>query len=124
MRVCALVASTHVVPGRTSALSGCNGPEARRRRTVTSSAEVPGLKTSSSDRPPDSSWPWGTVHCAWGLGAPGTTERPLGEPDRSWTSDATMRPVRACTTVETVDAFCTSLATFTTWSPPGGNTIP
>ena len=124
MRVWRLVDSAQVVPGWTSARSGCNGPEARRRRTVTSSAEVPGLKTSSSDRPPDNSWAWGTVHCASAHGAPGTTERPPGVAARTWTSDATMRPVRACTTVETVEAFCTSLATFTTWSPSGGKTIP
>ncbi len=124
MRVCALVTSTHVVPGRTIAPSGCKGPEASLKRTVTASTVGPGLKTSSAEEPPESSWAWGIIQWAWARGTPGRTDSPPGEPARTRTSDATTRPVRAWTTVETVEVSCTSLATFSTCRLPGGNTIP
>lgn len=112
------------MPGATLSLSGASGPEARRRCTVTDSGAVPGLKTSISEEPPVTSWPWGNVHCDWGCAAPVTRASPADDPENPCTSDATTRPVLVATTVLTVDTFCTSDATFSTWTWPDWSTIP
>ena len=102
MRVWALVASAQVVPGRILSVSGDRGPEGNRKSTVTVSVARPGLKMSTSEEPPGTSWAWGIVQCGWGEGAPGTSDSPPEVPPgptSSCTSDATTRPVRVATTV-------------------------
>src|SRR6516162_7380576 len=122
MRVCLLVATTHVEPGATLALNGANGPEASRRWTRTASGVLPGLNTSISEFPPEFSSPCGMAQWTDGSATPGTTESPEEEPENTCSSDATKRPVLAVITVLTVDVFCTSLATFSTTTWPGGST--
>ena len=59
-----------------------------------------------------------------GYAAPGTRASPAEEPEKPCTSVATTRPVLVATTVLTVDAFCTSDATFSTCTWPDWSTIP
>src|SRR6516164_691806 len=124
MRVCLSVATTHVAPGATSEPNGAKGPEASRRWTRTATDVLPGLNTSISEFPPEFSSLWGMAQWTAGRATPGTTESPDEEPENTCNSDATTRPVRAVTTVLTVDVFCTSAATFSTTTFPGGSTKP
>ena len=73
IRVCALVGSDQVVPGRTFSVNGARGPDGNRNPTVTDSVVDPGLNTSISEEPPGTSCACGMVQCDCGVMAPGTT---------------------------------------------------
>ena len=117
MRVSVLVGTAQVAPGNTLSVSGANGPDGKRNRSVTASVDWPGLNTSISELTPASSCAWGIAQWACGAATPGTNERPPEVPPGPTivcTSAATTRPVRAVTTVLTGEVSCTSDATFST----------
>ena len=91
---------------------------------MTFSGTAPGLKTSICEDAPAASSAWGMVQCDCTVATPGTMERPLVGAPNTWSSDATTRPVRAATTVLTVDAFWTSVVTFSTSTESACKTIP
>ncbi len=103
-RVSSLSPSTHVERAATASVMGATVPEASRTWTVTVWAPDPGLRIDRTVSPPGGSNERGTYQRSVGAGTPDESDAPCTpELVASCSSDATRRPERVVTTVDTDD---------------------